>query len=129
MITFAVLFILLLVAWWSFSWVLRNTLWKEEADQGGGVFQQLISILQHQLRTLSPQNAVAQGLVDFELKSRNLMQSLMIVALSRIGILPLLILLLCVRNLWAFTGAIALGSIILMVAFKRPTRWIQIALL
>lgn len=128
--TLYVLFLsLTLVLFWSLNLVLRRALYKEWNGDYHSTANLIRSVVDLQFHTLSPQNAVAQSLVDFELKHKNLRASLMMVCFQKLGVI-LIGLLVALSLEWiSFFAVLGLATILLAFTFKKPARWIQIFLM
>lgn len=117
---------LTLASYWALSSILRKYLWKEWSGEFTSTSSLIKSVVVQQFRTLSPQNAVAQGLIDFELKHKNLRASLLMICFSKLGVL-LIGLLLALSLEWpVFFGVLVLATAVLALTYKNPSRLIQV---
>jgi hypothetical protein len=122
-------FILILVAWWALSHRFRHMLYAEWTMKPTTTFEYIKQSFPSILRQLSPQQSQALGFVDGELKILNQRQSFMMICFQRIAVVFPGLILLGVLQIPIFIGLILVATILLMVFFKNPIRWVQIALI
>lgn len=128
MILFPVLFVLSLVMFWALSKKLQTLFWKEWSTESQETSVLVKGVVTQQLRVLSPQNAVAQALVDYELKFKNLRSSLMMLCFQKVGVLLVGLMILLALHWGAIFAVLVLATIALGVAYKKPSKWIQVFL-
>lgn len=129
MITFLASLLCVYIAWWMFSAQFRSFLYCEWEKKPFTTIEHLKGVVPHIFKQLSPQNVVAQGFVDSELKLLNQRRSFMLFSFQRLAVIVPGIMLLCVLELEIFIALAVVATILLAVLFKKPSRWMQIAFL
>lgn len=129
MMTFLASLLCVYIAWWMFSSQFRSFLYCEWDKKPFTTWEHLKGVVPHIFKQLSPQNVVAQGFVDSELKLLSQRRGFMLLSFQRLAAIVPGLILLCVLELEIFIALAVVATILLAVLFKKPSRWMQIAFL
>ncbi len=129
MTTFLLSFGFVLIAWWMLSTRLRHLFYSEWLRKPKTTWQYLTDAVALILRQFSVQHNQAMSFVDGELKILNQRQSFLLLSFQRLALWLPVVLIAATLQIYIFMGLLAAATLLLMIFFKKPVKWIQVALL